>query len=156
MNIHNLLNLHNMPSWFIGALLCANLIACSDNATTPKTPAATQNSTAPSPAPAPTLTPTSPIATQSSPATASLPAPFALAQQKNCVVCHSITSKMVGPSWISVSEHYRNDKNAVATLTTRILNGGSGTFGAVVMPPQTSNLTPEEAKYLAQWVLTLK
>lgn len=131
----------NMPSWLINVLLCANLVACSDNRVTP---------------PSPVTTPTLAQVTQNNSVTASLPAPFALAQQKNCVVCHSINNKMVGPSWISVSEHYKNDKNAVDTLTTRILNGGSGTFGAIVMPPQTSNLTPEEAKHLAQWVLTLK
>ncbi|AXF85143.1 Cytochrome c-552 [Ephemeroptericola cinctiostellae] len=136
---------HNMRSWLFNALLCANLAACNDNQTTPPPAAAT-----PTPVAAPLAT------AQNSPTTTSLPAPFALAQQKNCVVCHSISSKMVGPSWISVSERYRNDNNAVNTLTTRILNGGSGTFGAVVMPPQTANLTPEEAKYLAQWVLTLK
>lgn len=144
---------HHMQSWLINAVLCIGLTACGDNHTTPQTAPASTSSSATT---ATTPTPQAPTTTPSSSTTASLPAPFTLAQQKNCVVCHSITSKMVGPSWISVSERYRNDKNAVSTLTTRILNGGSGTFGAVVMPPQTSNLTPEEAKYLAQWVLTLK
>ncbi|TDR32351.1 c-type cytochrome [Hydromonas duriensis] len=80
------------------------------------------------------------------------PAP-AFAQQKNCFSCHTRDAKMVGPAWTSIAEKYKNDKDAVTKLTAKVLSGGSGSFGPVVMPPQ-AHLKPEEAQYLVEWILS--
>lgn len=78
-----------------------------------------------------------------------------LAAKKNCLACHQLDKKLVGPSYKSVAAKYASDKGAVDMLATKIMKGGSGVWGPVPMPanPQVSEA---EAKQLAAWVLTQK
>ncbi len=78
----------------------------------------------------------------------------ALAQQKGCFACHDINTKKVGPAYKDVAKKFAGQPGAVDELAKRIKNGGVGTWGQVPMPPQ--NVTDEEAKELAQWILSLK
>ncbi len=91
-------------------------------------------------------------------ATAAAAAVFAspdLAQKKNCLACHQIDKKLVGPAYKDVAAKYAGDKDAANKLAQKIMKGGSGAWGPVPMPanPQVSEA---EAKQLAAWVLTLK
>ena len=78
-----------------------------------------------------------------------------LAQQKNCLTCHSVDKKIVGPAYKDVAAKYKGDKTAVDKLTQKVMKGGSGVWGQVPMPanPQVSEA---EAKKLVQWILSLK
>lgn len=76
----------------------------------------------------------------------------ALAKAKNCMSCHAIDKKLVGPSYKDVAAKYKAAD--VPKLADKIKKGGSGVWGAVPMPP--NNVTPEEATKLAKWVLTVK
>jgi cytochrome c len=78
-----------------------------------------------------------------------------LAQKKNCLSCHAVDVKRVGPAYKDVAAKYANAKDAVAVLAAKVIKGGSGTWGVVPMPanPQVSEA---EAKSLVQWILTLK
>lgn len=78
----------------------------------------------------------------------------ALAKAKNCMACHAIDKKVVGPAYKDVAAKYKGDKAAVATLAAKIKAGGKGVWGEVPMPP--NNVTPEEATKLATWVLSQK
>lgn len=78
----------------------------------------------------------------------------ALAQKKNCMACHAMDKKLVGPSYKDVATKYAKDKKAADMLAEKIVKGGSGVWGAVPMPPNA--VTPDEAKKLAAWVLTVK
>ena len=78
----------------------------------------------------------------------------ALAKAKNCMACHAIDKKLVGPAYKDVAAKYKGDKGAVAMLATKIKTGGKGVWGEVPMPP--NNVTPEEATKLATWVLAQK
>lgn len=78
----------------------------------------------------------------------------ALAQQKGCFACHDVNAKKVGPAYKDVAKKFAGQPGAVDELAKRIKNGGVGTWGQVPMPPQ--NVTDEEAKELAQWILSLK
>ena len=79
----------------------------------------------------------------------------ALAKSKNCMACHAVDKKLVGPSYKDVAKKYGNSADAVAKLADKIQKGGSGVWGAIPMPanPQVS---PAEAKTLAAWVLSHK
>lgn len=79
----------------------------------------------------------------------------ALAKAKNCMACHSVDKKVVGPAYKDVAKKFAGQAGAVDTLTNAILKGSQGVWGAVPMPPNT-NVTPDEAKKLATWVLSLK
>lgn len=78
-----------------------------------------------------------------------------MAQKKNCMACHAIDKKLIGPSYKDVASKYAGQKDAADKLAQKILKGGSGVWGAVPMPanPQVSEA---EAKQLAAWVLTVK
>jgi cytochrome c len=78
-----------------------------------------------------------------------------LAQQKNCLACHAVDKKLVGPAYKDVAAKYAGQKDAVAKLTQKVLKGGSGVWGPVPMPPNTQ-VSEAEAKELVQWVLSQK
>jgi len=78
-----------------------------------------------------------------------------LAKAKNCMTCHSVTTKVVGPAYKDVAAKYAGQKDAEAKLVTKVMKGGSGTWGAIPMPanPQVNEA---EAKTLVKWVLSQK
>jgi cytochrome c len=78
-----------------------------------------------------------------------------LATKKNCMACHSVDKKLVGPAYKEVAAKYAGQKDAVDKLTQKVLKGGSGVWGAVPMPAN-AQVSPAEAKQLVEWVLTQK
>jgi cytochrome c len=77
-----------------------------------------------------------------------------LAAKKNCLACHATDKKLVGPSYKDVAAKYAGQKDAVAKLAEKIQKGGVGAWGQIPMP--ANQVTPDEAKQLATWVLTIK
>ncbi len=77
-----------------------------------------------------------------------------LAKAKNCMTCHAIDKKIVGPSYKDVAAKRGGEKGAEAALAAKIKGGSQGEWGAVVMP--ANNVTDAEAATLAKWVLTHK
>ncbi len=92
-------------------------------------------------------------------ATATIGAPAiadeALAKSKNCMACHAVDKKLVGPSYKDVAKKYAGDTKAADMLATKIIKGGSGVWGAIPMPANTQ-VNEAEAKKLATWVLSQK
>lgn len=76
-----------------------------------------------------------------------------LAKSKNCFTCHNIDKKLVGPAYKDVAKKFKGDPNAVAELTKKVINGSSGVWGSIPMPPNP--VSKEEAKTLVEWILTL-
>lgn len=79
----------------------------------------------------------------------------ALATSKNCMACHAVDKKLVGPSYKDVAAKYAGQKDAVDKLAAKIIKGGSGVWGPVPMPPN-AQVNEADAKKLATWVLTQK
>jgi len=82
-------------------------------------------------------------------------ADLALAKAKNCMACHAVDKKLVGPAYKDVAAKYAGQKDAVDKLAIKIMKGGSGVWGPVPMPANTQ-VSEAEAKQLAAWVLSLK
>jgi cytochrome c len=78
-----------------------------------------------------------------------------LATAKNCMACHAVATKLVGPSYKDVAAKYAGQKDAVDKLSAKILKGGSGVWGPVPMPAN-AQVNADEAKKLAAWVMTQK
>jgi cytochrome c len=78
-----------------------------------------------------------------------------LATDKNCMACHAVDKKLVGPSYKDVSAKYAGQKDAADKLAAKIMKGGSGVWGAIPMPAN-AQVNPAEAKTLATWVLAQK
>lgn len=79
----------------------------------------------------------------------------ALATAKNCMACHAVDKKVVGPAYKDVAAKYKADKGAVDKLAEKIMKGGSGVWGAVPMPAN-AQVNADEAKKLAAWVMSAK
>ncbi|WP_310461507.1 c-type cytochrome [Sphaerotilus sp.] len=77
-----------------------------------------------------------------------------LAQKKNCMACHAVDKKLVGPAYKDVAAKYAGQKDAVAKLAEKVIKGGSGVWGQIPMPANA--VTPDEAKTLVMWVLAQK
>ena len=78
-----------------------------------------------------------------------------LAKAKNCMACHAVANKVVGPAYKDVAKKYVGDKTAEDKLVAKVIKGGSGVWGAIPMPanPQVSEA---EARVLVKWVLATK
>src|SRR6476620_4111692 len=79
----------------------------------------------------------------------------ALATAKNCMACHAVDKKLVGPAYKDVAAKYAGQAGAADKLAAKIQKGGSGVWGPVPMPANTQ-VNEAEAKKLAAWVLSLK
>ena len=78
----------------------------------------------------------------------------ALAKSKNCMACHTVDKKVVGPAYKEVAAKYKGDAKAPAMLAAKVKAGGKGAWGQIPMPP--NNVTEDEAKKLVAWVLAQK
>ncbi|MBS0542249.1 MAG: c-type cytochrome [Proteobacteria bacterium] len=78
-----------------------------------------------------------------------------LAKAKNCLACHAVDKKLVGPAYKDVAAKYAGQKDAAAMLATKIQKGGVGAWGQVPMPPNPQ-VNDAEAKQLVEWILSQK
>ncbi|MBS0392762.1 MAG: c-type cytochrome [Comamonadaceae bacterium] len=78
----------------------------------------------------------------------------AMAKAKNCMACHAIDKKLVGPAYKDVAKKYAG-KGAEATLVQHVMKGSSGVWGPVPMPAN-AQVNEAEAKQLVSWILSLK
>jgi cytochrome c len=78
-----------------------------------------------------------------------------LAKAKNCMACHAVANKLVGPAFKDVAAKYSGQKGAEDKLVQKVMKGSTGTWGPVPMPanPQVSEA---EARSLVKWVLAQK
>lgn len=77
-----------------------------------------------------------------------------LFKSKPCVACHTVDNKMVGPALKEVAAKNAGVEGAAETLALHIKDGSAGIWGPIPMPQNP--VTEEEAKILAEWVLSLK
>lgn len=78
-----------------------------------------------------------------------------LAKAKNCMACHAIATKVLGPAYKDVAAKYAGQKDAEDKLVQKVLKGGSGVWGPAPMPANTQ-VTEAEAHTLVKWVLSQK
>ena len=76
--------------------------------------------------------------------------PAVLAESKGCLSCHSIDVKLVGPSYKEVASKGFDE----ATLVKSMMSGSENKYDVIPMPAQ--DVTPDEAKKLALWILKMK
>ena len=78
-----------------------------------------------------------------------------MAKAKNCLACHAVDKKVVGPAYKDVAAKYAGQKDAPAKLEAKVMKGGSGVWGPVPMP-DNPQVNAAEAMQLVAWILTLK
>ena len=75
-----------------------------------------------------------------------------LAKKNNCLACHAVATKVVGPAYQDVAKKYAGDKTAEAKLIEKVKKGGSGVWGAIPMPPN-AQVKDADIKALVKWIL---
>lgn len=78
-----------------------------------------------------------------------------LARAKNCMACHTVASKLIGPGFKEVAVKYAGQKDAEDKLVKKVMKGSSGVWGSAVMPANTQ-VSEAEAQTLVKWVLSQK
>ena len=78
-----------------------------------------------------------------------------LAQKRNCMACHAVDKKVVGPSYQEVAAKYAGQKGAADLLATKVIKGGVGAWGQIPMPSNPS-VSEADAKVLVAWILAQK
>ena len=79
-------------------------------------------------------------------------ADMALATTKNCMACHAVDKKLVGPSYKDIAAKYAGQADAVDKLAGKVVKGGSGVWGPVPMPAN-AQINDADAKKLVTWIL---
>ena len=76
----------------------------------------------------------------------------ALLKKGNCMGCHKMEGKLVGPGFAEVAKKYKGDAGAAAKLETKVAKGGSGVWGTMPMPAM-NNVKPEDIKSMVAFIL---
>ena len=77
----------------------------------------------------------------------------ALAKKHNCLACHQVDKKNVGPAYKDIAKKYKG-QNVAATLAAKVKKGGSGVWGPVPMAPNPA-VPDADIKKLVDWILKL-
>lgn len=75
-----------------------------------------------------------------------------LAKKSNCMSCHTVDKKLVGPSYKDVAAKYAGKADAVKTLAAKVKAGGKGAWGEIPMPPN-ANVKDADIETLVKWIL---
>jgi len=78
-----------------------------------------------------------------------------LIAQSDCLSCHKINEKLVGPAYQEVANKYENNDKNVDYLAGKIKAGGSGVWGEVAMTPHP-NISEDDLKEMAKYILSLR
>jgi cytochrome c len=78
-----------------------------------------------------------------------------LAKSKNCMACHAVANKLVGPSFKDIAAKYSGQADAEGKLVQKVIKGSNGVWGPVPMPAN-AQVSQAEAATLVKWILTQK
>ncbi len=76
-----------------------------------------------------------------------------LAKKHNCLACHKVDAKLVGPSYQEVAGRYKAED--MGKLIEKVKKGGSGAWGQIPMPPNPA-VSDDDLKTLVTWILAQK
>lgn len=75
-----------------------------------------------------------------------------VAQRQNCLACHTVDKRLVGPAFRDIATRYAGRSDALALLTQKVRKGGSGVWGAIPMPANAS-ISDADLATVLNWVL---
>ncbi len=77
----------------------------------------------------------------------------ALAKKHNCLACHMVDKKSVGPAYKEIAQKYKG-QNVAAKLEEKVKKGSQGVWGQIPMPPNTG-VPDADVKKLVAWILAM-
>ena len=73
----------------------------------------------------------------------------------DCMTCHSLDKKIIGPAYKDVANKYPNTEAVIDTLIVKIKKGGMGNWGNIPMTPHP-DLPEADAKEMVKYIMSLK
>lgn len=78
-----------------------------------------------------------------------------LISSSDCLSCHKEKIKIIGPAYEDVAKKYEATEENIEKLASKIIEGGSGTWGDIPMTPHPS-LSESDAREMVRYILSLK
>lgn len=100
-------------------------------------------------------TATTPAATSTSTSAAADTAGLALIKKNDCLTCHKVDQKVIGPAYQDVANKYSSSPAVIDTLANKVIKGGSGNWGSIAMSPHPT-LSEADAQEMVKYILSLK
>lgn len=73
----------------------------------------------------------------------------------DCMTCHKINEKNIGPAYVDVAKKYEATDAVIDSLAHKVIHGGKGVWGEVPMTPHPT-LSLDSAREAVKYVLSLK
>ncbi|MBR7799486.1 c-type cytochrome [Undibacterium fentianense] len=77
-----------------------------------------------------------------------------LTKKNNCMNCHGVDKKIVGPAFKDIAKKYKGNADAVALLSKKVKDGGSGVWGPIPMSPNKA-VSDADIKVMVEYVLAM-
>ena len=78
-----------------------------------------------------------------------------LIAKSDCIGCHKLDKKLIGPSYLDIAKKYPSNEKNIAYLSGKIIKGGSGVWGTIPMSAHAS-LKKNDANSMVKYILSLK
>jgi cytochrome c len=78
-----------------------------------------------------------------------------LIKKSDCLTCHKVDVKLIGPAYQEVAAKYPATDANIEMLAGKIIKGGGGVWGDIPMPPHPA-LSTDDAKEMVRYILSLK
>jgi len=75
-----------------------------------------------------------------------------IAKKSNCMACHAVDKKAIGPSFNDIGRKYQGAPQALEYLAKKTVEGSIGVWGAIPMPPSKA-AKPDDIKAVIAWIL---
>ncbi|MGL1886145.1 MAG: ThuA domain-containing protein [Reichenbachiella sp.] len=77
-----------------------------------------------------------------------------LISESDCIACHKLSKASVGPMYLKIAKKYQDDPTAGDKLIKKVINGGSGSWGEVMMSAHP-NLAVSDVAQMIEYILSL-
>jgi len=78
-----------------------------------------------------------------------------LISKSDCLSCHQLKVKVVGPAYTAVAAKYPPTEANITKLSDKVIKGGAGSWGQIPMTPHPS-IASEDAQKMVKYILSLK
>ncbi|MEM1094224.1 MAG: PQQ-dependent sugar dehydrogenase [Bacteroidota bacterium] len=73
---------------------------------------------------------------------------------ETCSACHNVAEASIGPSYLAISDRYKEEEGAIEQLATKVIQGGGGVWGEHAMAAHP-HLSPAEAESMIHYIFSL-
>lgn len=133
------------PIFIIPAFYAIILVSCSSNQPQNTSTASTNTTTTQ----AVTVEATKPAEQPHTESTGEI-----LMKKSDCLTCHSMEMKIVGPSFKDIADKYESNETNINTLADKVIHGGTGNWGNIAMQAH-NQLSVSDAKIMVNYILSL-